>query len=277
VSGEGPLGTQRAFRRISAAPRSSSPNQRTAEPSLVVTLRRSPPLLRVLAVLAAIAVLAGGYGIWYLFFRPSGPAPVGTSNLPVASVSGIPVPASADGTWKVDTNIGSISDGTASFVGYRVQEQLAGIGANTAVGRTPNVSGTLTLSGTTITAVEVTGNLFTLQSDDDRRDRSLRQQALETSQFPNATFKLTEPLQLGSLPADGATFSTTAKGELTLHGVTRPISIDLSGTRQGGVITITGSMTIVFADYNIRKPSSFLVLSVDDHGVMELQLHFVHA
>ena len=136
--------------------------------------RRSLPILRVIAILAAVALLAGGYGIWYLFFRPSGPAPVGSSGAALASVSGVPVPATADGTWKVDTDIGSMQDGTASFVGYRVQEQLAGIGANTAVGRTPNVSGNLTLSGTTITAVDVTANLFTLQSDDDRRDSSLR-------------------------------------------------------------------------------------------------------
>ena len=80
---------------------------------------------------------------------------MGSSSAPAASFSGLPVPATADGTWKVDTSIGSFADNTSSFVGYRVQEQLAGIGANKAVGRTPDVSGTLTLSGTTVTAVEV--------------------------------------------------------------------------------------------------------------------------
>ena len=43
------------------------------------------------------------------------------------------------------------------------------------------------------------------------------------------------------------------------------------------MITITGSLPISFSDFNIQKPTSFIVLSVDDHGVMELQLHFVHA
>jgi polyisoprenoid-binding protein YceI len=242
----------------------------------VIRQARSLPILRILAVLVVLGLVAGGYGIWYLFFRPSGPPPVGSTNLPAASGS-IAAPASADGTWMVDTNIGSMADGTASFVGYRVQEKLAGIGANTAVGRTPNVSGTLTLSGTTVTAVEVTANLFTLQSDDERRDSQLRRQALETSQYPDATFKLTQPIELGSIPGDGATLSETATGQLTLHGVTKQIKIDLKAKRQGGMITITGSMPIVFADYNIQKPVSFLVLSVDDHGVMELQLHFVHA
>jgi polyisoprenoid-binding protein YceI len=252
-------------------------NLHGAQETAVTAQRRSLPLLRILAVLAALAVVVGAYGIWYLFFRPTGPAPVGSSNLPASSLSSVGAPASADGTWNVDTSIGSFADNTSSFVGYRVQEQLAGIGANTAVGRTPNVSGTLTLSGTTVTSVEVTADMTTLQSDDDRRDNSLRRQALETNSFPTASFKLSEPIELGSLPADGTTLSKTAKGELTLHGVTRPISIDLKAARQGGVIAITGSMTITFADFNIQKPTSFIVLSVDDHGVMELQLHFVHA
>jgi polyisoprenoid-binding protein YceI len=177
----------------------------------------------------------------------------------------------------VDTSIGSFDDFTSSFVGYRVQEQLASIDANTAVGRTPDVSGTLSFLGTTITAAEITANLQTLKSDDDRRDGQLRRQALETNQFPTATFTLTEPVNLGVLPEDGQTLSVTAKGNFTLHGVTKAVSIPLKAARQGGMITITGSLSITFADYDMQKPTSFAVLSVDDHGVMELQLHFVHA
>jgi polyisoprenoid-binding protein YceI len=246
-----------------------------------MTVSRSQffPLLRIIAVLIVLAAVAGGtYGLWYLFLSPPGPAAVGASNAPAASVSAsVAVPSSADGTWKVDTAIGSFDDFTSSFVGYRVQEQLASIGANTAVGRTPDVSGSLTLSGTTITTAEITANLQTLKSDDDRRDGQLRRQALETNQFPTATFTLTEPIELGSLPEDGATLDATAKGNLTLHGVTKAVTIPLKATRQGGMITITGSLNITFADYNMEKPTSFVVLSVDDHGVMELQLHFVHA
>src|SRR5205823_10824235 len=122
----------------------------------------------------------------------------------------------------------------------------AGVGANPAGGRTPNVSGDLPLSGTTIAAVDVTANLFTLQSDDDRRDSSLRRQALETSQYPNATFKLTQPIQLGALPKDGSTLHATAVGDLNLHGVTKSVRMNLTATRSGGMITITGSLPITF-------------------------------
>ncbi len=34
---------------------------------------------------------------------------------------------------------------------------------------------------------------------------------------------------------------------------------------------------MAFTDYDIQKPTSFLVLSVADGGTMELRLHFTHA
>ena len=41
-------------------------------------------------------------------------------------------------------------------------------------------------------------------------------------------------------------------------------------------MTVTGSIDIVFADYSIERPSSFVVLSIEDHGIMEFRLHFRH-
>ena len=37
------------------------------------------------------------------------------------------------------------------------------------------------------------------------RDGQLRQQALETDQFPTATFELTTPIRLAHAPVDGET------------------------------------------------------------------------
>jgi len=47
-------------------------------------------------------------------------------------------------TWAVDTTVGEFSyeDSTGTFVGFRVDEELSGLGSTTAVGRTPDVSGT---------------------------------------------------------------------------------------------------------------------------------------
>ena len=248
-------------------------------------MKPSPVVLAVAAALV-LAGVAGAGGLAYLFLRGAPPAAVSLdpgSSQPAASLGALPSGAASsialaglDGTWSVDTSIGSFSDFSSSWVGYRVDETLAGNRANTAVGRTPDVSGTLALSGTQITSVEVTASLQTLKSDDDRRDGQLRRQAIETSQFPEATFKLTSPIELGALPADGETFTATATGELILHGVTRTVEVPVEARMSGDVVTVAGSIAIQFADYDIERPTSFVVLSIEDHGVMEFQLHFRH-
>jgi len=66
-------------------------------------------------------------------------------------------------------------------------------------------------------------------------------------------------------------------GDLTLHGVTKSVQVELQAVRSGGVVTVTRSTTVVFADFGFQGPSSFAVLSVEDHGVVEFQLQFRHA
>jgi polyisoprenoid-binding protein YceI len=239
----------------------------------------------VIAVLVALAGVAAL--VFVLFVRSPAPPAVGLgspspgASAAAPSVGAVPSgatssldPANLSGTWTIDPSIGSFSDFSSSFVGYRVDETLAGNEANIAVGRTPDVSGTLVLDGASITSVEVTANLVALQSDDERRDGQLRRQALETEAFPQATFRLTSPIELGAEPVDGATIAATATGELTLHGVTRTVQIPIEARLSGDVVTVAGSIDIVFADYNIAQPMSFLVLSIEDHGTMELQLYF---
>lgn len=256
---------------------------------------RKPVILGI--VLVAVVLVAAG-GLWYLFFRPAGPAPVSLGTTPTAAATAVPAagatedPAGAstspgssadpgageglDGAWSTDPTIGSFSDFSGTFVGYRVKETLASIGATEAVGRTPDVTGTITIAGTTISEAEFGADLTTLQSDNDRRDGQLRRQALETDAFPTATFTLTKPIELGTVPADGEAIEVTATGDLALHGVTKSVAIPLQARLDGGVITITGSLPIVFADFEIQKPESMMVLSVEDHGVLELQLKLVH-
>ena len=235
---------------------------------------------RVIAVLVVLAGMAGaGYGLWYMFLRPADAPAVSASNLPLPSVAAsASVPASVvndgDGEWQIDTSIGSFSDFSGSFVGYRVQEELGGIGGHTAVGRTPDVSGSLTVADRTVTAATITANLASLVSDDDRRDGQLRRQALETNSFPTATFVLTKPIALPAAGEDGTIQQGTIAGELMLHGVTRIVEVPIAGRLEGGVVVLTGSIDITFADYNIEKPQSMLVLSVADHGTMEFQLFF---
>jgi polyisoprenoid-binding protein YceI len=230
---------------------------------------------------------AGAGGFWYLFLRPAGPPPVVSGSpgaSPTAAPTGVPSPAApspgapasgdaggAAAAWTVDPSIGSFTDFSGSFVGYRVQEQLVNVGGNTAVGRTPDVSGSLTLDGTTVTAASFSAQLAGLKSDDSRRDGRV-DEALDVRQFPAATFVLGTPIQLGSLPADGQEVKATAAGKLTLRGVARDVTFPLTASRKGDVLMVKGALDVRFADFSIPKPTSFLVLSIADTGTIEVQL-----
>jgi polyisoprenoid-binding protein YceI len=245
-----------------------------------------PPLTLALAAAIIVVIVGGGAGLWYLFLRGGEPAAVGLASPdPGSGAAALAAPSCAPGAagsaatnlsgrWTIDPSIGSFSDFSDSFVGYRVQEQLAGIGANTAVGRTPDVTGSLTMTGTTISDVQVSADLTTLRSDDDRRDGQLSHQAIQTSRFPTATFKLTTPIELAAVPGDCSPIKATAAGTLTLHGVSKAVQVVVEAVRAGDVVTVDGSLDIVFADYGFQGPSSFAVLSVQDHGTMEFQLRF---
>jgi polyisoprenoid-binding protein YceI len=238
---------------------------------------RHRKLLIGLGAVALVAVLAGTVGLWYVLIGPSGPAAVNAGPPAVPSNVEVAVPSSLDGSWTVVDDIGSLNDGTATFAGYRVQEQLVGIGGHTAVGRTPKVTGSMTLNGATVSDVSVIVDMSALVSDDSFRDNQLRRQAIETDKFPTATFKTTQSVELGSVPAEGQTATADATGDLTLHGVTRTVTLSLQARRVGGIIAVTGSMPIQFADWSIQRPTSFSVLSVDDHGTMEFHLLFEHS
>jgi len=238
---------------------------------------RGPKRWWIIGGVAAALLVLGGVAIWYFVFRDTAPPPV---NIEKASESVEPsdpttgTAGSLSGTWTVDPSVGSFDDFSSAFVGYRVNEELAGVGAQTAFGRTPDVSGTMVIDGATATKVAIDADLSTLESDEPFRDGTLGGQALETDRFPTATFTLTEPIQFGSVPSGGETVKIDATGTLTLHGVTRDVTIPLDAKFVNDVIVVTGLLDIQFADYGIQKPTAFRVLSIEDRGQMELQLFF---
>jgi polyisoprenoid-binding protein YceI len=168
-----------------------------------------------------------------------------------------------DGTWRV-------ADG--SLVGYRVEETLFGQSAE-GVGRSEGVTGTLTIEGTTVTEATFEVDMTTFESDESRRDGQFEGRIMEADEFPTATFVLTTPIDLGAVPADGEEVVAEATGDLTLHGVTRPVTIPLTAKLTGRTFAVDGSVTITFADYEIDDPSGGPA-SVGDDGELEVLLVF---
>ena len=191
-----------------------------------------------------------------------------------ASTTAVSVAGPA-GTWTVDTTIGSFNDFTSAWVGYRVEEVLGnGIGANTAVGRTPLVAGSVELSDDALLSVEVTADLRGLRSDKVYRDGRVRR-ALHTDDHPTATFTLVGPVALGDVAGDGMSIEVVAAGTVAINGVAGAVDVAVAATLVGDVVTVVGSFPIVFADHAIEAPSASIVVSVEDHGVVEFQLFLI--
>jgi polyisoprenoid-binding protein YceI len=237
----------------------------------------------VLVVVAVVVVAIVAFVAWW-FLRDDAPDAVSldsavaqvtttVASTATAAPDTTAAPAGIEGTWTVDTSVGEFSyrDSTGTFVGFRVAETLAGLGDVDAVGRTPEVQGTLTVEGTTATAVDIVADLATLTTDDSRRDSKVRD-ALGTSQFPTARFRLTEPIDLGADAATGGAVRVEAIGELTVRDVTQPVVFPLEARLVDDVIVVVGSLRIEFADYGVKVPTAPIVLSADEFGDVELQL-----
>ena len=245
--------------------------------------------LKVLLAVLVVAFAAAAGGVyWYL--RDDAPAEV-SLEAAAASVTDGPddattvttAPATAttgdvviEGTRVVDTSTGDFDyeSATGTFAGFRIQEELANIGSSTAVGRTGDVTGSIQIDGTTVTEASFEIDLTTITTNENRRDDKV-QQALETGQFPTASFVLAEPIELGDSGASGQALSVTAVGDLTIHGVTKRVEMPLEAQLVDDTVVVVGSMDLTFSDYGVAVPESQVVLSVEDHGILELQLLLV--
>jgi polyisoprenoid-binding protein YceI len=226
-------------------------------------MSRLTKILIAVGVALVLVVVGGGFLAYKLFIETDAKPPAKITK--TTTVGG----GTLDGTYRVapgDAN---------SFVGYRVQEELVG-GAieQTATGRTSDVTGSFTITGSTVKDVSVTADLRTLTSDRDQRDNAIKDRGLESNRFPEAKFVLTEPIEQQKVPAVGEMVKATAKGDFTLHGVTKPVEIPLEGRWDGRDVQVVGRLHIVFADYGIQAPTSPVVASIQDQGEMEFQIFF---
>ena len=180
------------------------------------------------------------------------------------------------GVWTVQVaeDAGDLQgEPTVSFAGFRVDEVLNNIGDFTAVGRTADVSGSIELSNTALVAATVEVTMSTLRTDNSFRDGRVYG-ALNTSEYPKAIFTLAEPVELPAGMADGEPFSGSAEGDLTIKGVTNRVTFELQAQLVGDIIVAVGSSDVVFSDYGVTAPTAPVVVSVEDHGIMEFQLLF---
>jgi polyisoprenoid-binding protein YceI len=219
----------------------------------------------LVSALVVIVVVVGGLFAIHLI-QGDGDPPLTLDDATTTTVAGattVPTTAlqSLDGTWKI------VSGSTA---GYRVKETLFGQSA-TAVGRTTAVTGEFTLAGTTVSTASFSVDLTQVSSDRSQRDGQFQGRIMNTAQFPTATFALSTPIDLATLPAAGVEIKPKATGRLTVHGTTKTVTVALTAKRAGNTISVLGNIPVTFADYGIDDPSGGPA-SVSDTGTIEFLL-----
>jgi polyisoprenoid-binding protein YceI len=244
---------------------------------------RKPLVIGAAVVVAAVLLGLGGAYAYFFSGLRSAPKPLALSPAaasPSATAStAASTPASTGaglaGTWKV---------GQGSLAGYRVREQFAGqAAAHEAVARTSTVSGSVTVadngSGLTASGLQFTVSLADLQSVDTvagldvaNRDRIVSR-TLSVSQYPDATFQA----QAISLPAgieSGQTATVSIPGQLTVHGVTKPVTLSVQLRVSGGQVQAAGSTSFAMTDFGVQPPQVPITV-VQPQVTVELQLLLV--
>ncbi|MGH3202117.1 MAG: YceI family protein [Streptosporangiaceae bacterium] len=231
----------------------------------------------LLVAIAGLVVLAAAGPFVYIHFFNSTPAALSLSPGNTTTSTGASNGGSAGTGAATSGSAGPVAGrwtvGSGSIVGYRVNEVLLGQSA-TAVGRTSEVTGHLTIAGSTVTAAAFSVPMASVHSDKSQRDAQFDGRIMDVSQYPTGIFTLTSPIDLAPLPAGGVIKDYTAHGRLTLHGATRAVTFTLTAERKGSQIEVSGDIPVLFSDYGIANPSFAGFVTTQDHGLLEFLLVF---
>jgi len=233
-----------------------------------------------LVVLGLLGAGAAGYTYFFSGARTA-PQPLALATpTPGATPSATPAPAAGlAGSWSV---------AAGSQAEWRVSEVFAGTTSpHPAVGRTSSVTGTLTVqdtgSGLSAQNLSFSADLSGLASVDQVEGHDVRQrdqlvrQALSVNRFPTATFQSTQAVALPAGFADGQQVQLTVPGQLTIHGVTKDVTVSVTQLQiSGSQVQAAGTIQTTMADFNIQPPSAPFV-TVDRNVTIGFLLNLAKA
>ena len=62
---------------------------------------------------------------------------------------------------------------------------------------------------------------------------------------------------------------------LTVNGIGRQVPVKIEAQLVDATIVVVGSIDVTFIDYDVVVPSAIIVVSAEDHGIVEFQLLFI--
>ena len=173
-------------------------------------------------------------------------------------------PAQTDGSAKVYK-----IDPAQSEARYEVSETFfQGNRLNLAIGRTKGIAGEVLVdfanpANSQIGAIVI--DVSQLTSDEGRRDNFIRNNALESARYPQATFKPTkiEGLPASVKPGDQLTLKVT--GDLTVKQTTKPVTFAVTLTANEDRVTGSASTEILLSDFG-AGPIQLAMLQTEDQA-----------
>lgn len=94
---------------------------------------------------------------------------------------------------------------------------------------------------------------------------------MESDKFPKASFKGTIQNNNDIPYATGGTFKTQVKGDITVHGVTKPLTVNATGEVKDNKLVVKSNFEITLEDYKIDIPS-LVKDKVDKQAKIEVDL-----
>ena len=158
-------------------------------------------------------------------------------------------------------------DPTQSSAHYEVGETFfQGNRFNLAVGTTQGIAGDVLVdfanpANSQIGSIVI--DVSQLTSDEGRRDNYIRNNGLQSSKYPQATFK---PTKIEGLPASakpGDTLTLKVTGDLTVKDTTKPVTFDVTLKADQDKLTGTAATEILLSDFG-AGPIQLAMLQTED-------------
>lgn len=167
-----------------------------------------------------------------------------------------------------------VSEG--SVARYSVTEQLARLPSPIdAVGETGDVEGAIVFDADGNVDPErsvITVALAGLTSDEDRRDRYVREIMFNTRQHPNVELRITGVEGLDWPFPDSGETTFRLMGDMTVEGVASPTTWDVEARASEGAVSGQARTVVTFEQFEVSKPRLAFIISVEDEIRLELDI-----
>ncbi|MDO4908561.1 MAG: YceI family protein [Corynebacterium sp.] len=222
--------------------------------------RQSQPIF-VYIVIAAIFVLTlcGIGAVTYNHFHDHGLKTASLDDTQALAAS-----TDVNGDWNVIDGSGP----NRTSVGYTFHELLPGQSIDTS-GSTNNVTGDVKVENNQLTSGKIVVDMTTLKTDQEKRDINVRSKILHTDDYPTATFEVTSPVDLSSLPGDGTSGHVTIQGNLTIMATTKPVTADFKVLRTGTRVILGTTIPFDRTEFGVDTPE-FVAAKIDTQGELNV-------